>query len=81
MKTVADVIAENPNILVEINGKETKETWDPWCEFLWEGMLYETPAKLRGLEVVNEGYRIGKKIHSLEVFVTPWKEVGQYKLF
>ena len=79
MTTVLDYIRQNDNIKVEIDGKETRDDCDPFCVTIWVGMLHDIPEKLRGLEVINEGYRIGAKINCLEVFVSPWKDVWKIK--
>lgn len=66
--TVGEYIKQHGNEWFVIYGKETQDECDPFCWQLWEGMLLDTPEKLKGLEVVTYGWRIGARHACLEVY-------------
>lgn len=54
---------------VVISAKDTEDPYDPVHKDLWSGSLESIPDEYRNLEVISEGYLLGRKINQLTVLL------------
>lgn len=68
--TIQSFINNNDNTKILIARQDNKHTTEAFCEDLWEGMLYDTPKRLRNYEVISEGFALVRQLNRLTIYMS-----------